>query len=67
MSADRTISVTCPNCRHRHQVEVPDWRARRLAVAELLNQGYGRPGTENGEGGGELIVNRKLVFPDSGD
>jgi hypothetical protein len=64
MSADRTISVTCPHCRHRHQVDVPDWRARGLAVAELLNQGYGRPGTENGESAGQLTVNRRLVLSD---
>jgi hypothetical protein len=43
---------------------VPDWRVRQLAVAELLNQGYGRPGTENGEGAGQLTINRRLVFPD---
>jgi hypothetical protein len=35
MAAHRTISVQCPNCRHRHQVDVPDWRARGHAVAEL--------------------------------
>jgi hypothetical protein len=28
-----------------------------------LNQGYGRPGTENGETGGELIVHRTSCFP----
>jgi hypothetical protein len=64
MAADRTISVQCPNCRHRHQVDVPDWRARGQAVAELLNQGYGRPGTEAGETGGQLTVIRRLVLPD---
>jgi hypothetical protein len=64
MSANRTISVQCPNCRDRHQVEVPDWRARGLAIAELLNQGYGRPGTENGESGGQLTVIRRIVLPD---
>jgi hypothetical protein len=63
MAANRTISVSCPNSRHRHQIEVPDWRARQLAVSELLNQGYGRPGTEN-SGTGEVTVHRRLVFPD---
>jgi hypothetical protein len=67
MSADRTVSVQCPNCRHRHQVDVPDWRARGQAVAELLNQGYGRPGTEAGETGGGLTVIRKLVLPDGSE
>jgi hypothetical protein len=46
---------------------VPDWRARQQAVAELLNQGYGRPGTEAGETGGELTVIRRLVFPDGSE
>jgi hypothetical protein len=46
MSADRTISVLCKNFGRRELVEVPDWRARQLAVAELLNQGFRRPGTE---------------------
>jgi hypothetical protein len=34
MSANRTISVCCPNCRHRHAVEVPDW-GRRAATSAL--------------------------------
>jgi hypothetical protein len=67
MSADRTVSVLCKHCGRRELVEVPDWRARRLAVAELLNQGYGRPATENGETGGELIVHRTIVLPDGSE
>jgi hypothetical protein len=67
MSADHTISVQCPNCRQRHQIDVPDWRARGQAVAELLNQGFGRPGTEAGETGGGLTVIRRLVFPDGSE
>jgi hypothetical protein len=64
ISADRAISVQCPNCRHRHQVDVPDWRARGQAVAELLNQGFGRPGTKTGDGGHQVTVIRQLVLPD---
>src|SRR5262245_39940190 len=64
MSANRTVSVMCRHCGRREQVEVPDWRARGLAVSELLNQGYGRPGTETGESAGQMIVNRRLVLPD---
>ena len=67
MAADRTVSVLCKHCGRRELVEVPDWRARQLAVSELLNQGFGRPGTENGETGGELIVERRLVFPDGSE
>jgi hypothetical protein len=35
MAADRTITVQCPNCIHRHQIDVPGWRARQQALAEL--------------------------------
>jgi hypothetical protein len=64
MDANRAISVQCKHCGRRQQVEVPDYRARGLAVAELLNQGYGRPGTETGESAGQIIVNRRLILPD---
>jgi hypothetical protein len=67
MSADRSVSVLCPHCGRRELVEVPDWRARQQAVSELLNQGYGRPGTEAGAAAAAPTLIRRIVLPDGAE
>jgi hypothetical protein len=63
MSADRSVSVLCKHCGRRELVEVPDWRARQQAVAELLNRGYGRPGREAGAATSAPTLIRRIVLP----
>jgi hypothetical protein len=51
---------TCRNCNTRVQVSVSDARAVISSVAELLNQGYGRPSDRQQES--QVIVHRTVEY-----
>lgn len=48
---------TCPDCRKRVQVEIPDLRGQVTTLVELLEQAEGKP---EGEVGGVSIVVKRL-------
>ena len=51
---------TCRKCNTRVQVDVPDARAVVASVAELLNQGYGRPSDRQQEA--QVVVHRTVEY-----
>jgi hypothetical protein len=62
--AQREMHVGCPSCNKRFPVTVPDWNARTKVVETMLNQGYGRPGSDdNADGAGGFILKRVIVHP----
>jgi hypothetical protein len=62
-AATRSAWVTCPNCKHRHEVEVADIRARTDAAKVLHELAGERPKPASEEGGGGFILKRILVMP----
>jgi hypothetical protein len=63
LKADKSVHTSCPHCRKRFPVEVPDWAARNKVVNTMLTQGFGRPAAETGAGAGGLTVIRRIVLP----
>lgn len=51
----------CPNCRKQVQVEIADAKAVVGAMADLANQGFGRPG-EQQSGEDERVVFERVVY-----
>lgn len=51
----------CPKCRKQVQVEIPDAKAVVSAMADLANQGFGRP-KESGVTDQEKIVFERVVY-----
>lgn len=43
LKAEKDAYVSCPSCKKRHPVVVPDWNGRINAVTTLLEQGFGKP------------------------
>jgi hypothetical protein len=64
LAADRKIWTSCPTCSKRHEVEIHDWNARTKVVEVMLNQGFGRPKSEDATGGQGFILKRVIVTPD---
>jgi hypothetical protein len=63
LAADRKVWASCPACSKRHEVEIPDWTARTKVVETMLNQGFGRPRSEEETGGQGFILKRVIVVP----
>jgi hypothetical protein len=63
LAADRKVWSSCPACSKRHEVEIPDWNARTKVVETMLNQGFGRPKSEEAAGGQGFILKRIIVLP----
>jgi hypothetical protein len=65
LAAHRETHVGCPSCNKRFPIMVPDWNARCKIVETMLNQGYGRPGSDdNADGAQGFILKRVIVYPD---
>ena len=65
------VEHDCPECSFRKKVtvQIPDFKNILDSVTELFNQAYGRPGTDNPESQGTVIV-VKRIWPEkaaSGD
>ena len=43
LQATRKIWFSCPSCKRRAQVEVPDWGARVRGMETMLSEGFGKP------------------------
>ena len=67
LAADRKVSTSCPACGKRHEVEVADWGARTKVVETMLNQGFGRPKSEQETAGQGFILKRIIVLPDGSE
>lgn len=54
-------SGRCPECgsTRKVQVEIPDIKGQLAAAGELIEQAYGRPGTDSAEQQGTTIVVRR--------
>ena len=63
LGAERKLWMTCQHCDRRSEVEVPDWNARAKVLETLLNQGYGRPRSEEDTAGHGFILKRIIVVP----
>jgi len=61
---DEVLKITksawgsCPSCKKRVQIEIPDAKAVVGAMGDLLTQAKGRPGGEQVDSG--LVVNRQV-------
>jgi len=67
LSRGYPVDHKCSECGKRQKVyvHVPDFKQILEAMSEFLNQGYGRPGTAEGEPGGvTIIVHRNWPGPD---
>ena len=58
LSRGYPVDHKCSECGKRQKVyvHVPDFKQILESMSEFLNQGYGRPGTAEGEPGGVTII-----------
>ena len=66
LAAKKNARGWCTNCKKAVQVEIPDAKAVVSAMADLANQGFGRPGESQGSDD-EKIVFERVVYLGSGD
>lgn len=66
LEAEKSTWVSCPHCRRKSEVSVPDWHARGKMIELMLTQGFGRPKQEEGEGSRGFTLVRKVVAPNGG-
>lgn len=43
LDAEQNIWLSCPSCKKRSEVAVPNWSARTRALELMLSEGWGRP------------------------
>src|SRR3989304_3666415 len=63
LSSERSVRRMCPHCGLGSDVSIPDWTSRTKALELMLNQGFGRPSSEEQEGKKGFLLRRTLVFP----
>ena len=54
----------CPNCKKAVQVEIADAKAVVSAMADLANQGFGRPGERSGSDDDRIVFERVVYLGD---
>ena len=62
LSIKKLVYMSCPGCKKRHQVEVPDAKAVAGALADLLVQADGRPREQQADETTPIMFKRVLVF-----
>lgn len=68
MDSVKRVWLSCPDCKKRSEVEVPDSSARVKAVELALEQGFGRPGQEKlAERGSDLVNDTRQLEDWSSD
>jgi hypothetical protein len=48
LAATKSVTVSCPSCKKRSEVQVQDVRGALMAAEYLSNQSLGRPGVDQG-------------------
>jgi hypothetical protein len=54
----------CKKCGGQVQVEIPDAKGVVGAMADLANQGFGRPGERSGSGDDRIVFERVVYLGD---
>jgi hypothetical protein len=62
LKAQRKVWLSCPSCRKRSEVEVPDVRGAVQAFEAFANQAYGRPGLASSGPDSERIVFERVIY-----
>ena len=60
LSLTKTTHVSCPSCKKRNEVTIPDARAVSSSLTELLVAGFGRPGEQRRDQ--EVVVRRTVEY-----
>lgn len=63
LEAQKETWVSCPHCKRKNPIQVPDWGARGKMIELMLTQGFGRPKQEAEEGQRGFTLVRKVVAP----
>lgn len=62
LAATKRVWVSCPHCKRRSEVDVPDTKAALEAAEFTANRSLGRPGVESDPAESERIIFERVVY-----